>query len=86
MKNGLYVDDYGHQRWFKFGKLHREDGPAVIHPDGTQVWCQLDKLHRIDGPAVTRSDGTCSYYMNDKYLTKNEWEELIMLTNLKNIL
>ncbi len=33
------VDKYGTQRWWKNGKVHRTDGPAVTRPDGTQRWC-----------------------------------------------
>ena len=32
------VDSNGTQFWFNNGKLHREDGPAIIFPDGTQFW------------------------------------------------
>lgn len=46
-------------RWFKDGKLHREDGPAVEFKNGYvqgvsgyKEWCVNGKRHRIDGPAV----------------------------------
>ncbi len=26
------------KQWFLYGKLHREDGPAVLHPDGSEEW------------------------------------------------
>src|SRR5208282_4000465 len=35
-----------------FGKLHREDGPAIIFPDGDTSWFYLGVLHRTDGPAI----------------------------------
>lgn len=35
------------------GLLHREDGPAATHPDGSEVWAINGQLHRTDGPAVT---------------------------------
>ncbi len=39
-------------------KLHNDNGPAVIEPDGEQLWYQHGKLHRTDGPAVIRdADG-----------------------------
>ncbi len=44
------------------GKLHREDGPAVIEPDGTQEWYRHGKLHREDGPAVVGADGYQCWY------------------------
>ena len=28
----------GYQEWYQNDKLHREDGPALIHPDGSQFW------------------------------------------------
>lgn len=28
----------GTQVWLKDGRLHREDGPAVIRQNGTQIW------------------------------------------------
>jgi len=30
------VDDNGNIEWYKNGKLHREDGPAVEGADGTK--------------------------------------------------
>jgi hypothetical protein len=33
-------------------QLHRENGPAVIHPDGSYEWFLNGKRHRIGGPAV----------------------------------
>ncbi len=36
----------------KFGKLHREDGPAVEYLNGTNMWFIDGKLHREDGPAI----------------------------------
>jgi len=48
------------------GKLHREDGPAVIYASGAQKWYQNDKLHLEDGPAIIHADGTQFWYLNDK--------------------
>lgn len=36
----------------KNGRLHREDGPAVIWEDGDQEWFINGVLHRLDGPAI----------------------------------
>lgn len=46
------------------GDLHRDDGPAVISPDGTQEWCRNNTLHRDDGPAIICSDGSQYWYQN----------------------
>ena len=48
------------------GKLHREDGPAEIYPDGTQIWYLNGRLHREDGPAVIHPDGTQFWHLNGK--------------------
>ncbi len=42
--------------WHKDGVLHREDGPAVIHPDGSEEWFVDGMRHRTDGPAYTSGD------------------------------
>jgi len=38
MKNGLVVDKFGTKYWFKDGKLHREDGPAIETAKGSACW------------------------------------------------
>ena len=53
MKNGWHTDDYGTRRHYVGDRRHRDDGPAVIWPDGYEQWYRDDRLHRDDGPAVT---------------------------------
>jgi hypothetical protein len=59
-KNFTGIAEYpdGRKEWYKEGKLHREDGPAVEYLDGTKYWYKEGKLHRDDGPANEYSDGT----------------------------
>lgn len=38
----------GTEYWFQNGKVHREDGPAIIWADGAEVWYMNGKLHRKD--------------------------------------
>lgn len=45
-------DSSNNKYWFKYGKLHREGGPAFVQYEGLQEWYILDKLHRTDGPAI----------------------------------
>jgi hypothetical protein len=52
------------ESWYKDGKLHREDGPAVIFPSGTQDWYLNGERHREDGPAVIRKNGTQEWWLN----------------------
>lgn len=44
------------------GKLHRIDGPAVLHADGTREWWVGGLLHREDGPAIEHADGSTDWY------------------------
>ena len=63
----IEVDSSG-TRWYynSAGQLHRIDGPAIIHADGTELWYQNDQLHRTDGPAIVWSNGNKSWYQNGK--------------------
>ena len=71
------ISDSGVQQWYKDGKKHREDGPAVIYTDGDQYWYKDDKLHHEDGPAVIYSDGDQFWYIHNVDITDdvNEWAE-----------
>jgi hypothetical protein len=54
--------------WYLNGKLHREDGPAVIeHTSGTKWWYLKGKLHRKDGPAIEYMDGTKVWSLHGKW-------------------
>ena len=62
------VDADGDRRWYRDGKLHREDGPAIEWPDGTKHWYRDDKLHREDGPAVEWADGAKEWYRDGVFI------------------
>ena len=49
------------------GKIHREDGPALIYADGKQYYYQNNQLHRTDGPAIIWADGTKFYCQNGEF-------------------
>ena len=50
--------------WRIKGRLHREDGPAVIRKHGDKEWWQHGELHRIGGPAIEDSDGDKEWWVN----------------------
>jgi hypothetical protein len=54
--------------WAKWGRAHRDDGPAYIGPEG-QVWFNNGVIHRDNGPAITLPDGNTEFY---KYGNKVE--------------
>jgi hypothetical protein len=60
------VDLFGSKRWYKDGKLHREDGPAIELNNGNKHWWVDGKLHRIDGPAIDHNDGHREWWVDGK--------------------
>ena len=61
---GHVVDMNGTTWWFKDGKLHREDGPAVIQANGYKAWYKEELRHREGGPAVIHPNGLKLFYEN----------------------
>ena len=55
---------YGSTYWYKDGRLHRVDGPAVISGEGTREWWRGGLPHRVGGPAFEYADGTRRWYEN----------------------
>lgn len=62
------------------GKVHKEDGPAVIYSDGDTEWYINGKLHRTDGPAVLCSNGYKEWCINDTEYTFEEYCEELNLS------
>jgi hypothetical protein len=56
----------GEQLWYKEGKLHRLDGPAITYADGIQEWYKEGKLHRLAGPAIIYANGGQYWYVEGK--------------------
>ena len=54
----------GNKEWRLNGRLHREDGPAIIFADGRETWYLEGYYHREDGPAVEYSNGDKSWYLH----------------------
>ena len=56
--------------------LHNPYGPAMINVYKNTVYYYIEgKLHRLDGPAIIyKKIGREEYYINNKYLTKEEFE------------
>jgi hypothetical protein len=64
MKNGMIVDEEGNKYWYKNGKWHRKNGPAIEWADGSKYWYFYGQYHREDGPAVDEANGTKEWYIN----------------------
>ena len=50
-KNGIIMNSET-TTYYKNGKLHREDGPAIEWKNGNKDWLLNDRLHRTDEPAI----------------------------------
>lgn len=60
------------------GRLHREDGPAVIYETGEWEYYQHHQPHRIDGPALKYFvAGRWVYYwrLNGIHYSFDQWLE-----------
>ena len=72
-----YIRHYLYDSKTKIETLHRENGPAVIHPDGTEFWFINGELHRLDGPSLVFSNGHKSWYIKGKRYLEKEYNEKI---------
>ena len=56
--NGSIIKADGRQEWRdNAGKLHRDDGPAIISKNGAQEYWYHGTCHRVGGPAIVSADG-----------------------------
>lgn len=56
-KNGWEITKDGRKLHYKDGLLHREDGPAVVSPNGDVFFYQNGQLHREGKPCSVMADG-----------------------------
>jgi hypothetical protein len=66
MKNGIIVGLDGVKTYYLNDKVHREDGPAMITPNGDKYWMMHDVQHRVDGPATELADGSKFWFVHGK--------------------
>jgi len=85
MKDGKHIDDKSIIRYYKNGKLHREEGPSVIYPDNSKFWYINGRCHREDYPAMEYGNGDKSWYYygcradNEKEFYNDKWRKEILL-------
>ena len=64
--NGVFKYPDGCVAYYKNGRLHRDDGPAVVWANGREAYWKNGLLHRDDGPAVVWADGRVEYWKNNR--------------------
>ena len=50
--------------YYRDGKLHRENEPAIVYRNGNKIWYLDGKLHRLNGPAIDHVSGFKSWFIN----------------------
>jgi len=73
IRQGKYIDGEGNECWYRDGKYHREDGPAMIFKDGSKHWYKNNLRHREDGPAIIYPDDTEYYYLEGNRIAKVDY-------------
>lgn len=64
----IHIGVTGTTTYYYMGRVHREDGPAVIHEDH-QMWFHNGKPHREDGPAfVDLKNKKATWYLHGQPL------------------
>jgi hypothetical protein len=51
-------------------RIHRQNGPAEIHFDGTIIWRKDGLWHRENKPASFYTDDIAFYWINDRSVEK----------------
>jgi hypothetical protein len=64
MEYDIHTSKDGIITYFVDNKLHREDGPAIIYPNGTKFWYKEGNNHREVGPAKVWVDGNEEWWLN----------------------
>lgn len=73
----LIIDNEG-AMFYRFNDIpHREGGPAIIGQNEFKNWCILGYSTRFDGPAVIYEDGDEEYWIDDKKISIEEYNENI---------
>jgi hypothetical protein len=75
------INSSGTKIWFIHGKIHREDGPALMASLG-EIWYYQGMIHRLNGPAEnSREINELCYYIYDKQYTKKHYNKIMFWIN-----
>ena len=68
---GIIDFENGTRIFYKNGKKHRKNGPAIERKSGHKEWWSNGKKHRINAPAVEYTNGDKEWWNNGKLHRKN---------------
>lgn len=75
-----WIDQLGVKKHFVDGRLHCDDGPALIS-SAVSTWYQHGKRHREDGPAYEWDDGRVQWWLNDMEYRFDSWLNSVDLSD-----
>ena len=55
MNNYIKIDSHGNKVWYKNGKYHREDGPAIEYATGDKEWWLNNKYYGYNNDFTNES-------------------------------
>ena len=71
------IHSSGTKIWFIHGKIHREEGPALITSIG-EIWYYQGMIHSLNGPAeYNREINIQCYHINDKQYSKKDYNNIL---------
>lgn len=81
---GIVEWNDGDIHYYKEGKLHRENGPAIQSENGSEFWYKEGKLHRLDGIAYKRLVGLSfkfGWFIEGKNYSEEDFNKEIVKRN-----
>jgi len=83
MKDIYYYSDRSTSSEYDNSKqLHRIDGPAIEHDNGSKVWLLNGRLHRVDGPAAEIISGDRGWYLDGVLYSEEEFNSILKEVDL----
>ena len=71
------IHSSGTKIWFIHGKIHRENGPALMTSLG-EIWYYQGMIHRLNGPAIiNKENNNQSYYIYDIEYSKKYYNKIM---------
>ncbi len=86
MKECRCIEADGTVRWYQKGRLHRDNGPAIVEADGSRHWFINGKRHREDGPAIEWADGSKAWFLNGVEYTEELFDKYLLNKKLHQTL
>lgn len=71
------IFENGIECWVLNDQYHREDGPAIIFPDGEIRWYRHGSIHREDGPAIILKDGKEEMWLFNQHYSYDKWVKIM---------